>query len=166
VKNLFSIAVICTLMIVAGCEMNRTPLPSLPDAARGAAGAGELPAPAPPQIDSASNGGSSLMAAAPYAGDGKGTVQQNINPVPFLQTSVPMKSGMSMPASAAETLVSRADGTMFGPTDLPPAGAGPMIETVASGASTSNQSTRAASATSTAGSTIPAKQTNKGTTPK
>ncbi len=106
--------------------------------------------PQPAQIDSASNGGSSLAAAAPYAGDGKGgAVQQNINATPFLQASTPMKTGMALPAGA---LVSRADGTMYGPTDLAPAGAGPGTE--------------ASGTKSAAGATIPGNQSHKGATPK
>src|ERR1700760_3422146 len=118
VKNLFGIAVICTLvcgmMLVAGCSGNNVGTsPSLPDAVEGAAGAGQMGTPQPPQIDSASNGGSSLAAASPYAGDGKGGAQQNINATPFLQASTPMKAGMALPAVSG-ALVSRADGTMYG----------------------------------------------------
>jgi hypothetical protein len=150
VKNLFGIAVICMLMIVAGCSGNNVGTsPSLPDAVEGAAGAGQLGTPQPVQIDSASNGGSSLAAAAPYAGDGKGgAVQQNVNAAPFLQASTPMKTGMALPAGA---LVSRADGTMYGPTDMSPAGT-----------PAENQSSGTKSTTGT----VPVKPTNKSATPK
>jgi hypothetical protein len=115
----------------------------------GAAGAGQLGTPQPVQIDSASNGGSSLAAAAPYAGDGKGgVVQQNVNAAPFLQASTPMKTGMALPAGA---LVSRADGTMYGPTDMSPAGT-----------PAENQSSGAKSTTGA----VPAKPANKSATPK
>jgi hypothetical protein len=76
-----------------------------------------------------------------------------------------MKSGMALPASAG-ALVSRADGTMYGPTDMSPAGIGPGMEGPGSSGSTPNQSFRAAGTKSTAGATIPGKETNKGATPK
>jgi hypothetical protein len=163
VKNLFGVAVICMVMIVAGCSGNNVGTsPSLPEAVEGAAGAGQLGTPQPPQIDSASNGGSSLAAAAPYAGDGKGSpVQQNINATPFLQASTPMKTGMALPGMSG-ALVSRADGTMYGPTDMSPAGAGAGTQGMTSGGSAANQSSGAKSTTGA----VPAKPTNKSATPK
>jgi hypothetical protein len=167
VKNLLAIAVTCTLMMfVAGCEGANSGMmmPSLPESVQGAAGAGAQATAQPAQITSESNGGSSLAAASPYAGDGKGgAVQQNVNPTPFLQASSPMKAGMELPAGA---LVSRADGTMYGPKDMSPAGAGPGIEGPGTGGSTPNQSFRGAGTKSTAGATIPGNQSNKGAIPK
>ncbi len=159
-KNLFGIAVICAVTLVAGCSGNNVGTsPSLPEAVEGAAGAGQLGTPQPLQIDSASNGGSSLAAAAPYAGDGKGgAVQQNINAAPFLQASTPMKTGMALPAGA---LVSRADGTMYGPTDMSPAGTGPGTQGMTSSGSAANQGS---GVRSTAGAAT-AKPTNKSATP-
>lgn len=163
-KNLFGIAVICTLvcgmMMVAGCSGNNVgTTPSEPDAVEGAAGAGQMGTPQPLQIDSASNGGSSLAAASPYAGDGKGgAVQQNINATPFLQASTPMKAGMELPAGA---LVSRADGTMYGPTDMSPAGAGTGTQGTTSSGTTASQSSGAKST-----GVVPAKPTTQGATPK
>lgn len=160
-KNLIGIALISTLvggmMMVAGCSGNNVgTTPSVPEAVEGAAGAGQMGTPQPLQIDSASNGGSSLAAAAPYAGDGKGgAVQQNINATPFLQASTPMKAGMELPAGA---LVSRADGTMYGPTDMSPAGEG---QGTTSSGTTASQSSGAKST-----GAVPAKQTNNGATPK
>lgn len=156
-------ALVCAVMLVAGCSSgnNSGTTPSLPTVAEGAAGAGQQGTPQPPQIDSASNGGSSLAAAAPYAGDGKGgAVQQNINATPFLQASTPMKTGMPLPA-ASGALVSRADGTMYGPTDMSPAGAGPGTQGMTSSGSAANQSS---GAKPTAGA-APAKPTNKSATP-
>lgn len=160
-KNLFGVAVICMLMIVAGCTGNNVGTsPSLPDAVEGAAGAGQLGTPQPVQIDSASNGGSSLAAAAPYAGDGKGgAVQQNVNAAPFLQASTPMKTGMALPAGA---LVSRADGTMYGPTDMSPAGEGQGTQGMPSSGSAANQSSGAKPATGA----VPARPANKTAAPK
>lgn len=168
-KNLLAIAVICTLMmLVVGCSGNNVGTsPSLPEAVEGAAGAGAQATAEAAQIDSHSNGGSSLAAAAPYGGDGKaGAVQQNVNPTPFMQSSIPMKAGMAMPASSSVTLVSRADGTMYGPTDMSPAGAGPGMQGAGTGGSTPNQSFRGAGTKSTAGATIPGNQSNKGAVPK
>lgn len=135
-KNLLAIAVICSLMIMVGCFGNNVGTsPSVPGSVEGAAGAGAQPNAEPAQIDSHSNGGSSLAAAAPYAGDGKGgAVQQNVNPAPFLQASSPMKAGMAMPSSSSVTLVSRADGTMYGPTDMSAAGSGQGMPATTSGA--------------------------------
>jgi hypothetical protein len=168
VKKLFGFAVICTcvcgMTLFAGCSSgnNQGTMPSLPEVAEGAAGAGQLGTPQPPQIDSASNGGSSLAAAAPYAGDGKGgAVQQNINAAPFLQASTPMKTGMALPAVSG-ALVSRADGTMYGPTDMSPAGAGPGTQGMTSSGSAANQSGGAKSTTGA----VPAGQTNKNAAPK
>jgi hypothetical protein len=167
VKNLVAIAVICTLMmIVAGCSGTNSGMmmPSLPGSVEGAAGAGAQANAEPAQIDSASNGGSSLAAASPYAGDGKGgAVQQNVNPTPFLQASSPMKAGMALPAGS---LVSRADGTMYGPGDLSPAGAGPGMERPGTGGAAPNQGFRAPGTKSSAGATIPGNQSNKGAIPK
>jgi len=167
VKNLLAIAVCCTLMIiVAGCSGTNggMMMPSLPGSVEGAAGAGAQATVEPPQIDSHSNGGSSLAVASPYAGDGKGgVVQQNVNPAPFLQASSPMKAGMALPVGS---LVSRADGTMYGPGDLSPAGVGPGMEGPGTAASTPNQSFRASGTKSTTGATIPGNQNNKGAIPK
>jgi hypothetical protein len=167
VKTLLGMLVICSVVFVAGCAGNNVGTsPSLPEAVKGAAGAGAQATAGAPQIDNESNGGSSLAAAAPYASDGKGgAVQQNVNPSPFMTASSSMKSGMALPASAG-ALVSRADGTMYGPTDMSPAGIGPGMEGPGSGGSTPNQSFRGAGTKSTAGATIPGKETNKGATPK
>lgn len=166
-KNLLSIVVTCTLMMfVAGCEATNSDMmrPSLPQSVQGAAGAGAQANAQPAQINSESSGGSSLTAASPYAGDGKGAaVQQNVNPTPFLQDSSPMQPGMELPSGA---LVSRADGTMYGPGDMSPAGGGPGMEGPGTGGSTPNQSFRGAGAKSTAGATIPGKQSNQGAIPK
>lgn len=158
VKNLLTIAIIGALITVAGCSGNNVGTsPSLPEAVEGAAGAGAQSEPQPSQIDSHSNGGSSLAAASPYSGDGKSTAQQNVNPTPFLQASSPMKAGMAMPAVTGTTLVSRADGTMYGPTDMSPAGADPGPQGMA--ASTPNQSAPAKPAAA-------AKPANKSATQK
>lgn len=114
--------VVCGLMLFAGCSGNNVGTsPSVPEAVAGAGGAGAEGTAQPFQIDSTSSGGSSLTAAAPYAGDGKTAAQQNVNPMPFMTASTPMKAGMAMPA-AGSALVSRADGTMSGPTDMSAAG--------------------------------------------
>jgi hypothetical protein len=151
VKKLLAMAaasvLIFGIMMIAGCSGNNVGTsPSLPETVQGAAGAGAQSAAEPMQVDSASNGGSSLAAASPYAGDGKSTAQQNVNPTPFLQASSPMKAGMTMPAVSATTLVSRADGTMYGPTDMSPAGAGPGAQGMSASAGNQGATAKPAAA--------------------
>jgi len=169
VKHLFAMVVICTLLMVTGCSGNNVGIsPSFPETTLGASGSGAGPriTTEAMQSDSSASGGSSLPAAAPYASDGKGpAVQQNVNAMPFMTSSSPMKSGMSLPESAS-ALVSRADGTMYGPTDMSPAGIGPGMEGPGRGGATPNQSFRGAGTKSTAGATIPGNQSNKGAIPK
>jgi hypothetical protein len=170
VKHLFAMVVICTLLMVAGCSGNNNvgTNPSFPETTLGASGSGagaRLTTEAM-QSDSSASGGTSLPAAAPYGGNGKGAVvQQNVNPMPFLTSSSPLKPGMTLPGSAS-ALVSRADGTMYGPTDMSPAGSGPGMEGPGSEGATPNQSFRGAGTKSTAGATIPGNQSNKGAIPK
>lgn len=169
-KHLFAIVVICTLLMVTGCSGNNNAgtTPSFPETTLGASGSGaggQITAEGM-QSDSGASGGSSLPAAAPYASDGKGpAVQQNVNAMPFMNSSSPMQSGMSLPESAS-ALVSRADGTMYGPKDMSPAGIGPGMEGPGRGGATPNQSFRGAGTKSTAGATIPGNQSNKGAIPK
>ena len=130
-KHLFVMVVICALLMVTGCSGNNVGIsPSFPETTLGASGSGAGPriTTEAMQSDSSASGGSSLPAAAPYANDSKGpAVQQNVNAMPFMTSSSPMKSGMSLPESAS-ALVSRADGTMYGPKDMSPAGIGPGME--------------------------------------
>lgn len=100
--------------------------PSSPNTAQGAAGAGMYSADQQTQADPSSSGGSTLQASTPYRQEKGGAVSQNVNPAPFLTASQANPSGQN--ATSATGLVSRADGTMFGPADLPAAGVGPGME--------------------------------------
>ena len=73
--------------------------------------------------DPAANGGSTLPAAAPYTEAGGASAPQNVNPAPFLVANESAGPGGSTSAPA-NTLASRADGTMSGPNDLPAASTG------------------------------------------
>lgn len=99
--------------------------PSSPNIAQGAAGAGMSSADEQTQVDPSASGGSTLPASTPYSQEKGKAVSQNVNPAPFL-TASQSKPGAQNAASTG--LVSRADGTMFGPADLPAAGVGPGME--------------------------------------
>jgi hypothetical protein len=78
--------------------------------------------------DPAANGGASLPASAPYEKANGPTVQQNINPAPFMLAGRGQAQGQGSASGAALItsggLTSRADGTMSGPRDQPAATTG------------------------------------------
>lgn len=106
-------------------------VPSSPETTQGAAGAGMATADEAAQVDPSSSGGSSLGTSTPYT-DGKGAaVSQNVNPAPFLTAN---EAGATTARGGSSTgLVSRADGTMYGPGDQPAAGVGPGMEGASTG---------------------------------
>lgn len=106
-------------------------MPSMPATSQGAAGAGMTSVEESVRVDPSSSGGSTLQASMPYT-DGKGgAVPQNVNAAPFLAAS---EESQGTQKNAAFTgLVSRADGTMYGPNDQPAAGIGPGMEGAAQG---------------------------------
>ena len=95
-------------------------MPSPAGASEGSAGAGERTQPATALMDAHASGGSTLPAYSSYGGGA--AQQQNINPTVFTNAA----HAATQQQKAPETeLVSRADGTMYGPGDQMPAGAGP-----------------------------------------
>lgn len=150
VHGILTLLLMAGLVVVMGCSGNDKDratassgsMPSMPTAAQGAAGAGVASGDQAVQADPSSSGGSTLPASTPYT-QGKGTaVSQNVNPAPFLTAS---QAKPAMEGSAGSRgLVSRADGTMFGPADLPAAGIGPGTEgATQGGASRSSNAGRA-----------------------
>lgn len=109
-------------------------MPSFANTSSGAEGAGVASGDQKTETSAASSGGSSLQASTPY-NSGKGTVSQNLNPSPFL-TAAASGNGGAPKAASATGLVSRADGTMYGPSDLAAAGVGPGMSGTAEGGAT------------------------------
>jgi hypothetical protein len=126
------------LLLIVGClgcsgndkDRATQPTGSMPSSATttaGAEGAGAGAGQPVEQVNPESSGGTSLPVSTPY-NDGKGqSVSQNLNAAPFLTAR---QSGAgSMPKQVSSTgLVSRADGTMYGPSDLSAAGVGPGMQ--------------------------------------
>lgn len=94
-------------------------MPSFANTSAGAAGAGVANGDQKDDATPASSGGSTLPASTPYSG-GKAAVSQNLNAAPFLVTSE--SQGAAQKQVSSTGLVSRADGDMYGPTDLPAGG--------------------------------------------
>ncbi len=95
-------------------------MPSPAGAAEGSAGAGAKAQSPNRLMDAHASGGSTLPAYSAYGG---GTAQQqNVNPAVFVNASHAATQQQKAPETG---LVSRADGTMYGPGDQIPAGAGP-----------------------------------------
>ena len=129
---LFVIVSVCAVFVgCSGSDKDRATAssgsaPSSPNTAQGAAGAGMATENEAVQVDPSSSGGSTLPASAPYSQAKGGAVSQNVNPAPFL-TASEGKPGEAK-VSSSTGLVSRADGTMYGPSDQPAAGIGPGME--------------------------------------
>lgn len=115
-------------------------MPSFPNEAQGAAGASAGAPPLASYPDAHAAGGSNLGVSTPYQSKGP-AVTQNINAQPFLSGDQAMR-GTSQQADTAGGLVSRRDGTMFGPTDLPAAGIGPGMQGAAESGATGGRGTR------------------------
>lgn len=152
VPGILALLLMASLVSVVGCSGNDKDratassgsMPSAPTASQGAAGAGVASGDQAVQADPSSSGGSMLPASTPYSQGKAGTVSQNVNPAPFL-TAGQAKQGPETNTNS-NGLVSRADGTMFGPGDQPAAGIGPGMEGQAQrGAGTSNAGTGKAS---------------------
>ena len=95
-------------------------MPSFPTTSAGAEGAGAGAGEPQEQVNPESSGGTSLAVSTPY-NDGKAQpVSQNLNAAPFLVTS--QEQGPTQKQVSSTGLVSRADGDMYGPTDLPAGG--------------------------------------------
>lgn len=107
-------------------------LPSFPNTTAGAGGAGV--ANGDQQVETApeSSGGYSLPASTPYNQGNGAAVSQNLNPAPFLMAKEPSNTtGVNISNSSG--LIARADGDMYGPSDLPAAGVGPGMQGAAEG---------------------------------
>lgn len=161
--------VLLTVLGCSGLDKDRATqptgsMPSFTTASAGSAGAGSEDANAKqyPQSDAESNGGHMLQASAPY--EGKGTpVSQNLNPAPFMNASQPVAGKQS--GEPSSELVSRADGTMYGPGDHAAAGAGPGMEGAAMGGAYPSKSISGAGTKSGAGK-APGKPASKPASPK
>jgi hypothetical protein len=132
VKPLVILAVSSVLLLAQGCtsfDKDKAGVESsvtVPSSATGAPVAGNVP-PVTPVSDPAANGGSSLPAASPYSQPNGAIAQQNINPAPFMTAAGGQAPGGATTGAALITsgsLTSRADGTMSGPNDQPPATTG------------------------------------------
>jgi hypothetical protein len=119
-------------------------MPSFATTTAGAEGAGAGAGEPQEQINPDSSGGTSLGVSTPY-NDGKGQVSQTLNPAPFLAGR---ESGTAaLPRQSSSTgLVSRADGDMYGPSDLSAGGVGPGTQGAAEGGSYPASKGRAAAA--------------------
>jgi hypothetical protein len=111
-------------------------MPSFANTSSGAEGAGVASGDQKMETSASSSGGTSLQASTPYS-SGKTAVSQNLNPAPFLTAAAPGKGGTPRETSSTG-LVSRADGTMYGPSDLSAAGVGPGMSGAAEGGATRN----------------------------
>lgn len=139
-KTLPAFLVLLLIVCVMGCSGNDKDratqptgsMPSFANTSSGAEGAGVASGNQKQETSPESDGGTSLQASTPYSSGKGGTVSQNINPAPFLTASAAGKGGTPKTASATG-LVSRADGTMYGPSDLSAAGVGPGMSGAAEG---------------------------------
>jgi hypothetical protein len=154
-KSIVALFACILIMSVLGCSGNDKDratassgsMPSLPNEARGAAGAGTTSAENAWNTDAKAAGGSNLQVSTPYQTKGT-TVSQNVNPSPYLNATEGLKAG-GQNAELAGGLISRRDGTMFGPTDQPAAGIGPGMQGTAQPAtSAGTRSTRGGGAVS------------------
>jgi hypothetical protein len=109
-------------------------MPSFATTTAGAEGAGAGAGEPQQQVNPESSGGTSLAVSTPYNDSKAQPVSQNLNPAPFLAGR---ESGTAaLPRESSSTgLVSRADGTMYGPSDLTAAGVGPGTQGAAEGGS-------------------------------
>lgn len=128
VKKLAILSISLVLLLAQGCTSNdrngagvesniTTPASTSVAPASGSAAPISWPS------DPAANGGSTLPASAPYSQGNVATAPQNVNPGPFLTASEGVAPG-GPSAAPANTLTSRADGTMIGPNDQPAATTG------------------------------------------
>jgi len=160
-KTLPAFLVLLLMVWAMGCSGNDKEratqptgsMPSFANTSSGAEGAGVASGDQKMETSPASSGGSSLEASTPYS-SGKGAVSQNLNPSPFLTAAAAGRGGTPKAASATG-LVSRADGTMYGPSDLSAAGVGPGMSGAAEGAA--NTSSNAGKARSNTSLSAPAK---------
>jgi hypothetical protein len=169
-KALPGFLVLLLIVGVMGCSGNDKDratqptgsMPSFANTTAGAEGAGAVSGDQKMETSAASSGGSSLQASTPYSSGKSSTVSQNLNPAPFL-TAAGAKAGAPKTASATG-LVSRADGTMYGPTDLAAAGVGPGMSGAAEGGA--NRSSNAGKAGAKTGLSAPAKPASNQTSGK
>jgi hypothetical protein len=112
-------------------------MPSFPNTTAGAEGAGTASGDQKIETSAASSGGSSLQASTPYSSGKGASVSQNLNPAPFMTASAGAKAGAPNNPNAMG-LVSRADGTMYGPNDLSAGGVGPGTSGAAEGGANRN----------------------------
>jgi len=126
-KTVFSIFVSLLIAAAVGCSGNDKDratqptgsMPSFANTSAGSSGAGVAGSDQKEDVNPASSGGSTLPASTPYS-QGKTAVSQNLNAAPFLVTS--QEQGPTQKQVSSTGLVSRADGDMYGPTDLPAGG--------------------------------------------
>jgi hypothetical protein len=169
-KALPGFLVLVLIVGVMGCSGNDKDratqptgsMPSFANTTAGAEGAGAVSGDQKMETSAASSGGSSLQASTPYSSGKSSTVSQNLNPAPFL-TAAGAKAGAPNIASATG-LVSRADGTMYGPSDLAAAGVGPGMSGAAE--TGANRSSNAGKAGAKTGLSAPAKPASNQTSGK
>jgi hypothetical protein len=141
-KTLPGFLVLLLIVSVMGCSGNDKDratqptgsMPSFANTTSGAEGAGVASGDQKLETSPESSGGTSLQASTPYSSGKGGAVSQNLNPAPFL-TAAGGKESTPKTASATG-LVSRADGDMYGPSDLTAAGVGPGMSGAAEGGAT------------------------------
>jgi len=129
-KTVLSILVSLLIVAAMGCSGNDKDratqptgsMPSFANSSAGSSGAGVASGDQKDDATPASSGGSSLAASTPYS-QGKTAVSQNLNAAPFLVAS--QSQGATQKQVSSTGLVSRADGDMYGPTDLPAGGVVP-----------------------------------------
>jgi hypothetical protein len=132
VKPLLILTISFLLLLAQGCTSNdksgagRESSVTTPTSATELAVSGNVP-PVTRSSDPAANGGADLAASTPYNQSNGATVQQNVNPAPFMTAGIGQAQGAGAGGAALTTsgrLTSRADGTMSGPSDQPAATTG------------------------------------------
>jgi hypothetical protein len=132
VKPLLILTISFLLLLAQGCTSNDKSGAGVegsittPASASVAPPSGNAP-PVTRSSDPAANGGAGLAASAPYSQANSATVQQNVNPAPFMTAGVGQGQGAGSDGATSTTsgrLISRADGTMSGPNDHPAATTG------------------------------------------
>lgn len=91
------------------------------------------------QTDAHSSGGSALPASLPYSQPSAPAASQNLNAGPFLTSAESHGAGQAPAQPWAPGLTSRADGTMYGPSDQPAAGSGQGISPAPEGKERQNK---------------------------
>ncbi len=123
----FALLLAASMLLVASGFSGTQAKPAAPgpSAAAGAENAGSGgSAQQSPQTDAHANGGSALPASMPYTQPNAPVASQNLNAAPFLIFAEPRGAAGAPAQPRSPGLTSRADGTMYGPSDQPAAGTG------------------------------------------